>query len=145
MKIPLHASFTILVSPLVLLAHIEIMALTAPNGGVAANRSGRLSFFISLATNRERQCSRTASPLLVSSHLTVLILAPNCIALLRGTFVSGVVFRGCILLPRLVPCAPWLAQAPSQRHRPELAAGQPTRLPVDKVSLFCFLSQTTTN
>ncbi len=42
----------------------------ASSGGVAANRSSRLSCLISFATNRPRYSGFSLSPLLVSTYLT---------------------------------------------------------------------------
>jgi hypothetical protein len=52
-KYALLTSLTMIVSPLLPLARIEVIAFSAPSGGNAAGRSGRSSFF-DLAGNESR-------------------------------------------------------------------------------------------
>lgn len=54
------------------LAHLEIEYLMNSSGGVAAKSSGLLSVRISLATILDRYFGLTASPLLMSTHLSLM-------------------------------------------------------------------------
>ena len=54
-----------------MLANNENKTFFASSGGVAANKSSRLSFLISLATSLHLYSGFSLSPLFVSTHLTL--------------------------------------------------------------------------